>query len=643
MSYPFKPNEKYIFSDQPKLVHTIHSIGESDMVFATHVDGVQKLVVRNINQFVRQIQNEEAICLEDIHPLKPEPKAYQLQLKDKFKPFMQVMWNLNQAGLPTTNHDAYEKICSTVRKEYPKTPVPYPKRSILAKRFKAYRESDGHSGVLIGEQRKSSYRVAENEMDFVMGFLQTKWQTSDSNSVIALFEQYQREVAKVSLNGISRTSFYELVNKMNEFDKEFITASTQKQNQMLRTYISKIKVSKALQRVEADRINLNLCLLNDQGELIKGNVRIYAMIDCYSRAILSMTYEFGTPEKLEGVVNSLTQVYLNAEVNPYSGRINELIVDNGPGYIPQELTEICSKLGITITRLPPSTPYKKPFIETFFRHFRLKFCQQHVFINEDTGEEKPGLPGYNGRSKRGFPKEGRKSNEQIASLTHAQFDKALKDFLDYYHQKTRQVLNGKSPQELWNESNKLYPIIPVNYEDIQHHFHYKRKSIALNQRGFVKLKNETFSSADLKNLYLSVKDQSRKGIEVIVAYNPADASHVTVGYETRCGKKFTYVVPNFDIDSFNGQVLSFAERNSNRAPKDGAWSCSSIFKPIKRVKNERSSGGITIPGERSETEMTDRPKESNKEFVASNQKRVEPADTTPPTNESDYYSDGDYI
>lgn len=169
------------------------------------------------------------------------------------------------------------------------------------------------------------------------------------------------------------------------------------------------------------------------------------------------------------------------------------------------------------------------------------------------------------------------------------------------------------------------------------------KSIALNQRGFVKLKNETFSSADLKNLYLSVKDQSRKGIEVIVAYNPADASHVTVGYETRCGKKFTYVVPNFDIDSFNGQVLSFAERKSNRAPKDGAWSCSSTFKPAKRKKNERSPGGVPTPNERSETEMTERPKKSNEEFMAAKQKRVEPADTAPLPSENDYYSDGDYI
>ena len=261
------------------------------------------------------------------------------------------------------------------------------------------------------------------------------------------------------------------------------------------------------------------------------------------------------------------------------------MVDNGPGFKAVELTTICNSLGTSVTRVAAYSPFKKPFVEAFNKYFRDNFLRGHIIKIETTGEILFGIPGYAGRNQSGQPDEGSKSTSELATLTHEQFHQALCDFMTAYHHQNRQILGGKTPHQMMTEPTNMFPGLPVDYAQIRHCFHYKVRETTLYERGFVILNNQQFSSTELNLLYKNHKKRGEKNLKVIVSYNPADATCVTVSLAKNGTEVYSFVVPNRDVDLFNDTFPSFAELNELRTPKQGSHHSATTFtKFVKRAK-----------------------------------------------------------
>lgn len=645
MSYPFKPYEKYVFAHSPTIEHCIVFIDESELVLSYQADGKKRLIVKHIPTFIREIENGIAVQVETLKEQMPLPKPYQIRTKIKYQDFMPIMDAMRESNQPITTPEAYDIICQIMHCVKPKHPAPYPSRASLATAYARYLANHRHLGTLIGRRRTRYNTIEDDVLEHLESYLYKHWQKTNSNNLFSVFERYQESAQSENLQGVSKSTFYRYAGELSELEKKFRNASLAEQNKILRTNLSKYKLTKALERVEADRININLILLDDDGRVIPGNIRMYAIIDCYTRCIPAISYEFGTPEKLEGVIQMMTNVYLDSDATPYSGRIHELVVDNGPGFSPESLTEVCNNLGITVTRAASNAPFQKPFIETFFRLFRLKFLGNHEFVNSKTGEVIYGVPGYNGRDKHGLPPEGSKTNAQIAGISHADFHKALCDFLIGYHKHQRTVLGGKSPDELWQENQQYFPVIPQNYEEIRAGFHCFRKETTLYSRGYVVADTQRFSSTDLKYLYIKLKPQGHS-LKVIVAWNPADASCVTVTGTDKDGRTFTYCVPNQDLEDFNYEIKSFEELKANRPAKELRWSTSTIVNSTTRKINKRKPPGVPIPQssvlDKEEASTQDRIDKSNSDYTKAKIKKPL-KDLDADLSDDGYYTDEDYF
>lgn len=595
-----KSQARYIFLNDPNWYEVYHSSPTQILLKSDELINWEfKLVDKTM--FYEGIRNHQ--IEERFMPIAIEakPKPYQGKGVEKYEVFMQVMLELALQGLPYSTDKAYKQICEIVAERFPNQHKPYPKRTSLTTMFKEYLESNCHLGSLLRKQRQPRKNSAIHEDEFLQSFLLKHWPNACQSKTVKVHSFYLEEAKKLGFKGRSLSTFRRRVNEIKEQEYLFLKANIETQTKMLRTNSSSFRLSAPFERVEADRIHVHLQLRNTDGTVIDGTVALYFLIDCYTRCILAWTYEIGTPETLEGVITMLTIGHMTSEHNPYAGRIQELVVDNGPGFKPNELTMICNSLGTSVTRLAAYSPFKKPFVEAFNRYFRDNFLKGHIIKIETSGEIFFGIPGYAGRNKSGQPDEGSKPTSETATLTPEQLKQALCDFMDTYHHQSRDVIGGKTPHQMMTEPSQAFPVLPLDYAKIRHCFHYMQREATLYDTGLVILNSQKFSSGELKMLYQNIKRRGDKQVKVTVSYNPADATYVTVSFKENDKVQYSYIVPNRDIELFNDKSPSFAELDALRTPKQRAYHSASTFNNFptpakgKQPKDEEDSEEITKP------------------------------------------------
>ncbi|WP_166837384.1 DDE-type integrase/transposase/recombinase [Rheinheimera pleomorphica] len=658
-----QPNSqaRYIFLNDPNRYEVT---GSSSTQILLKSDGLTNWEFKLVDKtmFFEGIRNHQ--IEERFLPIAIEakPKPYQEKAVDIYEDFMEVMYELVLQGLPYSTDKAYEQICAIVAERFPNQHKPYPKRTSLTTHFKNYLKSGCHSGSLLRKKRQSRKNSAINEDEFLQSFLLRHWPRACQSKTVKVYSFYLEEAKKLGFKGRSLSTFGRRVNEIKEQEHIFMKSNTETQIKMSRTNLSQMRVSAPFERVEGDRIHVHLQLRNTDGTVIDGTVALYFLIDCYTRCILAWTYEIGTPETLEGVITMLTIAHMTSEHNPYAGRIQELIVDNGPGFKPNELTIICNSLGTSVTRVAAYSPFKKPFVEAFNRYFRDNFLKGHIIKIETSGEIFFGVPGYAGRNKSGQPDEGSKPTCETATLTPEQFKQALCDFMDTYHHQSRQVIGGKTPHQMMTEPTQTFPALPLDYAKIRHCFHYKKREATLYETGFVRLHNQDFSSSELKLLYQNNKRRGDKKVNVTVSYNPGDATHVTVSFIEDGKVQYSCIVPNRDIELFNDKSPSFADLDALRTPKQRAYHSSSTFsgfptplKVNKSSKDEEDSEETSKPDTVEPPDCLDKHIDASNSAVAEKLAAKQNASLKKQQNEqkkekkqsasdtSGLYSDKDYI
>ncbi|WP_151670047.1 DDE-type integrase/transposase/recombinase [Nitrincola schmidtii] len=322
---------------------------------------------------------------------------------------------------------------------------------------------------------------------------------------------------------ISQSQFYNWSNYLllTPSDKAK-KLSNRERNLLRRKAVQKFKLDQILERVEVDAVTINIGLLDEEGNYLGAPI-VYAAIDCYSRAILGLHVQVGGGERSSSVLHLYHQLLKakdcsNANCHndwPMFGIPSTLVSDSGTGFSSNQVSAFLSQLHITNVKTEVRKPWKKPFIERFFRTLRSQLCST--------------LKGYVG--KRTDQKEIDINMKDAACLTLSQFRKILTRYVvDDYHQRPHMGLNENSsgnltPYMVWCDEARFVPSnVPANADQ----FEYNKGIMEPRklQRQGVDVKGITYQSNELDALI--IEHGLVYPVPCSVLFDEEDISSITV-------------------------------------------------------------------------------------------------------------------
>ncbi|MFY0670160.1 MAG: transposase family protein [Alteromonas stellipolaris] len=557
-----------------------------------------------------------------------EPSHYQKKMIDKRRPFITELQKLVNKGMKPTTRETLDELKQVVHDKHHIGINKYG-HSTISKWWKAYKEADFILENSVIERKSQPKRVDEPSELFLNTFVTNHWVKSGVENVAASYRFYEKAVLETRKRNeaialLSLSTFTRRVSVLNEF--EFILNSNNYSaiKKSLRTLCKKIVTSRVLERVEMDRMSLNLALIDENGAPT-GNVSIYVAIDCYSRYPVSVTFELGMSEDTEGTVRSFKRIFEKTS-NKLSahGVPAKIVVDNGSGYKSDALKQIAQRLGTELIKAPSNEPWRKPFVESFIGTLRKEFFEGSPFEGPN-GEVIIGVPGYKGKRKSKTTKPP--SDETIkksARLEIKEFGDLLHDYLVDYVNQPHSGLHGKTPQQVWNESIEKQPTIPVNNEQLFIACHYREAHPKLMERGTVQVNKQVFADIRLKQCYLDAKTLNpNQDMSVVVKFDPDDARWVTViaRFDDSDKQKIIQKVENRALseDELNDPI-SFDELNkeTDGLPSRRDIATRKIKKLIKPKTRRQRSGKETASAKQNASKglsVEGRINESNKRYA----------------------------
>lgn len=288
----------------------------------------------------------------------------------------------------------------------------------------------------------------------------------------------------------------------------------------------KTVLSRTLERVEADAVNLALGVVNENGVYL-GLITLFFVLDCYSRSVLGVQIQVGRGESSGAVIDSFrhamcpkVQEELPAGVLsdwPMYGGWELAVADGGPGYTSIETQSFIYDASCDLEAVETHSGWKKPFIERFFLTLRTQFAQN---LNGYCGKyaDRPNLDA---------------TAKEKATMTLDEFRTALiKWIVDEYHHAPHKGLDDKTPYEVWSEcAQEFPPMLPANYERIRSAMGNVRTCAVLgadaHQGVVIKKIHYNDSRKRLKNIGQLLRQQGRDAL-VEVRYSDNDLSKINV-------------------------------------------------------------------------------------------------------------------
>jgi hypothetical protein len=192
-----------------------------------------------------------------------------------------------------------------------------------------------------------------------------------------------------------------------------------------------------LEQVELDSTPLDINLVDDNNELIGRLANLQAAIDVRSEKIIAYDLSL-TPPCAEKTLRCLKMALVAVPGEELQrGKMQELVVDNGPEVANDSTKVAANVLGISIRFVPPKTPDAKPHIERFIETLNTTFI--HTL---------PGTTFSNPVDRGDYDSEGK------ACYTINQLQAYFVEWLDgFYHNHPHASLN-MSPNERWDRDMK---------------------------------------------------------------------------------------------------------------------------------------------------------------------------------------------
>ena len=536
-------------------------------------DGIEtkkRLLPRD--DFEKSIDDQGFILRRAQHP-HIELTEYQKLTVTSRLIYQSILKELVSEGYPATTKKTYDELIKRVESQHPATiATKHPQWKTVCRHWRVWVQPDFNDEALAGVKRNRPIRLNAATEAFIQHYIATVYSCNNSAFKGAYYSNYKREAQEASLKNneiqiASQRTFYRRLQELTDAEKlaNFKGLSQAEINKRLTTLRKRIKTYYAMQRVECDRVVLNMCLIDDKTGLPTPPISLYVAIDVYTRAPISVVLSF-EPENSAGGLNLLRQIFMADSNLTMNGRKpTTLIMDNGPGFNNRLIKKAAERLELNIHYTPSNQPAKKPFIESFFNVLRDHFFSG-MKIETQSGETSIGFQSYSG--KRTNPN----SLDTIplakrADIKVSDFTKLLNIFLtEYMHKHHKQA--GHTPIKKWNQSIIDTPMPSFTYDQLQHCFHVSRAQAShkLQQRGTIRCLGQDYYSDELKQLYAATKTDMELGENpsVYVFHDDLDARKVTV-QATLPGENNPVEIVADNIDHHDTKLpVSFAELNGNQ-------------------------------------------------------------------------------
>jgi putative transposase len=333
----------------------------------------------------------------------------------------------------------------------------------------------------------------------------------------ALKEGYGEEdlpCASTFANWVSDLKYYDVVEaQCGRTVRDF------ESRQMMKTF----ECSNILTRVEFDAVHIQIGLLDDETLEYKGSVIVMMAIDVFSRCILGYSLHVGQGgETVELTVECMQHAVMPKKRKNWEnicGKMSMAVCDAGAAFVSDHFLSFLKHFKINRLTTAVKKPFRKPFIESFFRTLRIQHLRK--------------LPGYLGSARfKGVFTE--KSNlKKEATLTVSEFRESLEDYIcDHYHMNSHNGLrNNRTPFDVWNKSvgdAKGLVCFPDDKE-LFTNWGGRVKHPKLHQnRGFT-VNTHRYNAPILKDWYSELKGNpmfKEKGLEVQVSYSNLNIGHI---------------------------------------------------------------------------------------------------------------------
>jgi putative transposase len=255
----------------------------------------------------------------------------------------------------------------------------YERRGNTSPRFSNGRKEKGEGFT---DEEKERAREVEKIVEEIIDEVYMSMQQNEVSDVwnaldIRIAEENQFRDADDLLPVPSRNSLHDIINAMDPYEKDKARYGEEFADRKYRSNKQGALVTRPLQRVEIDDTKLDLFVVDPDTRMPVGRPTLTFAIDCATRMPLGFYLSFdgaGYLAVMQCLIHAISRKSYVREWYPRVqhdwpcyGLPEEIVVDNGSGYISKDLEDACKQLGVTLVHCPPRTPNAKPRVERYFR------------------------------------------------------------------------------------------------------------------------------------------------------------------------------------------------------------------------------------------------------------------------------------
>ena len=280
----------------------------------------------------------------------------------------------------------------------------------------------------------------------------------------------------------------------------------------LATDDSGLEIDRILERVEVDHTPLDIYVL--YGEHLTEIARPYmtALIDYYSRMLLGYQVSFEKPSFAANCI-AWRNAFLSKDeflqelecefTWPAHGYPEAIVQDNGGEFWSGNIQNVAAELGFAYQYCPTGHPHYKGMVESFFNILSISM------------EDLPGYIKKPGKAAHGY------DPVKEAKLTIVDLQKYIANYITGVYHNTPHYETAMTPNELWGESEKTFPVVSVSKEKTE------LALMATDERTLtgkgIKFENLFYNSDGMQALFMCVGK-----VKVAIKYNPFDLGYMLV-------------------------------------------------------------------------------------------------------------------
>ncbi|WP_105172414.1 hypothetical protein [Pseudoalteromonas sp. T1lg24] len=539
-----------------------------DVVFNDHLSTVLTFTDKN-NKISRVtldtskfllFKKEHALTPIEENKKLPLPTSLALKNAKRVRPYIEVLEELvKERNLAPHSSETYNLVIQLVNARYPQSDIlTTPKRKTLSHWWKNYVDSQHDIYHVLKPSRERCTPDDSKAERLLRNYIERATGNTDKKQK-EHHKEYVEKARELGLKHYSISKFNRAIQDISEYVRVMSDPNSSevlKQSYRYK-YVTKVKTSFCLERVEIDASNFNLKVFDENGQAI-GPVTIFAAIDCYSKYPLAIHIQYKSGESAEAYQKLYREMISGSSPSLNADGVPMMIVGDNAAGLKAHKTGVIYSSRSDFLRLPPYYPQGKGFIEQFFDMIKENFFekQPYAIIDEKTGKKIFG-EGVQGYTETPTDIKNHTPAEKRASITQIEFERRFHDFLCDYVNTKQASLKNKSPQHVWDEQAVINNFPEPDLCELEHLFHIHSTKRKVRKNGTVFFDNSLYSCPDdgygLKELFDEYK-QKNKDLFVNVLYSIFNVRVVTVVYKPRNSEAISITAHRVNVPDETSEI-----------------------------------------------------------------------------------------